>query len=127
MPSKVCNQLGCNTLVSMSERYCTEHKRNVATVKHQTYDKFSRNKEHAKFYNSKEWRETRKIVLERNGGLCVRCAQLDMITNADVVDHIVPITKDHSKRLELSNLQPLCHPCHNRKTAEDEELYGRGE
>lgn len=126
MPSKVCNQLGCNTLVPMSERYCAEHKRNVVAKKNDNYNKYRRNHKHQKFHNSKEWKALRKEVLEANGGLCFRCMQLDMITNADVVDHIIPLTKDYTKRLDITNLQPLCHSCHNRKTADDVTLYGRG-
>lgn len=49
-----------------------------------------------------------------------------MIVNADVVDHIVPIEHDWSLRLDVKNLQPICHACHARKTADDEKQYGRG-
>lgn len=126
MPKKVCNQLGCNALVVMSERYCAAHKHDVAKFKNDNYNKYRRNQEHQKFHNSKEWKALRKVVLERSGGICLKCSQFDMIVKADVVDHIVPIAQDYSRRLDITNLQPLCHPCHNRKTAEDEALKGRG-
>ncbi|MEC2504384.1 HNH endonuclease, partial [Bacillus cereus] len=45
----------------------------------------------------------------------------DIIKIGDVVDHIIPIRVDWSKRLEPSNLQTLCHACHNKKTKEDEK------
>jgi 5-methylcytosine-specific restriction protein A len=35
---------------------------------------------------------------------------------ARVVDHVVPI-KDGGARLDWANLESLCVPCHNRKTA----------
>lgn len=38
-----------------------------------------------------------------------------MVKPADVVDHIVPIKKGGAE-LDESNLQPLCHSCHNKKT-----------
>ncbi|PFK07818.1 HNH endonuclease, partial [Bacillus cereus] len=38
-----------------------------------------------------------------------------------VVDHIIPIRVDWSKRLEPMNLQTLCHACHNKNTKEDEK------
>lgn len=110
----------------MSERYCPEHKKVITKSTNRRYDKHTRNKEHSKFYNSTEWRQLRKVVMERNGGLCTKCAQLDIITQADVVDHIISITEDYSKRLDITNLQPLCHSHHNQKTADEENSQGRG-
>jgi len=124
MPKKICNAPGCNTLVSMKERYCKEHSKELSSLSAKDYNKNRRNKEHQKFHNSKAWKELRKLVLSRSGGLCVICLKLDMQTKADVVDHIIPLTHDYSKRLKIENLQPLCHACHNRKTAEDLKLYG---
>ncbi|MRB19217.1 HNH endonuclease, partial [Bacillus thuringiensis] len=43
---------------------------------------------------------------------------------ADMVDHIIPLKVDPSLKLKLENLQSLCNPCHNRKTAEDKKRYG---
>ena len=67
------------------------------------------------FYRKSAWRKLRKIVLEKNP-LCVHCLENDgVVKQADVVDHIVPIKKNGAK-LDESNLQGLCHKCHNRKT-----------
>jgi len=110
----------------MSERLCETHKKSEIKNRNKTYDKYSRNKVHSKFYNSTEWRALRVKALEATGGLCTKCLELEIITTADVVDHITPIENDYSKRLDLTNLQPLCHSCHNRKTAEDEASMGRG-
>ena len=126
MPKKICNQLGCNTLIPMSERYCPAHKREAKRFTSEQYNKYKRNKSHQKFYSSREWKQVREAVMQEHGGLCVECMKLDLIIKADVVDHIIPLEKDYSKRLEISNLQPLCHSCHNRKTAQDKELYGEG-
>ena len=51
----------------------------------------------------------------------VQCRSKDIIKIGDVVDHIIPIRVDWSKRLEPTNLQTLCHACHNKKTKEDEK------
>lgn len=56
----------------------------------------------------------RAYVLSLNP-LCVHCAKKGDVTPADVVDHIKPIKKGGAK-LDESNLQGLCHKCHNRKT-----------
>ncbi|MDO6448097.1 HNH endonuclease [Oceanobacillus profundus] len=48
------------------------------------------------------------------------------MTTAEEVDHIIPVKVDWSLRLDINNCQPLCHDCHNKKTAEDKRKYGRG-
>ena len=63
----------------------------------------------------------RELIYRRDHGLCVQCRSKDIIKIGDVVDHIIPIRMDWSKRLEPTNLQTLCHACHNKKTKEDEK------
>ena len=62
----------------------------------------------------------RELIYRRDHGLCVQCRSNDIIKIGDVVDHIIPIRMDWSKRLEPTNLQTLCHACHNKKK-EDEK------
>jgi len=66
------------------------------------------------FYRKAPWRKMRAYILSLNP-LCVHCEKKGETTPADVVDHIVPIKKNGAK-LDESNLQGLCHKCHNRKT-----------
>ncbi|MCU4949067.1 HNH endonuclease [Bacillus cereus] len=42
-------------------------------------------------------------------------------THRPVADYIIPIRVDWSKRLKLTNLQTLCHACHNKNTKKDEK------
>ena len=65
------------------------------------------------FYRTKYWKTLRDSVIEKNP-LCVSCLKDDQLTEAKVVDHIVPLKKNGTN--ELKNLQGLCHKCHNRKT-----------
>ena len=59
--------------------------------------------------------------------LCADCKQAGIITPATQVDHIVPCTSDRDPNFWLtSNHQPLCRPCHGRKTR-SEHIRGRGE
>ena len=124
MPKKICNHPGCNELVPMTERYCLAHKRDVKKKRDQSYDKDRRNKEFDKFYHSADWKKMRNFVMLEHGGLCCQCARIDMTVPADVVDHIIPIEVDWNARLKRENLQPLCHHCHNKKTAADKVTYG---
>ena len=66
------------------------------------------------FYRKTPWRKMRAYILSLNP-LCVHCSDKGDTTPADVVDHIKPIKKGGAK-LDESNLQGLCHKCHNRKT-----------
>lgn len=60
------------------------------------------------------WRRLRAMVLAREP-LCRECAKRDRIVDAREVDHVTPI-RFGGKRLDPANLQPLCKPCHSRKT-----------
>jgi len=126
MPRKVCNSPGCNALVPMSERYCDKHRKDEVKRRNDDYDTNRRNQEHARFYHSAAWKAARDKVMREWGGLCKACADIGFVVKADVVDHIVPIEHDWSQRLDTENLQPLCHSCHAKKTADDERRYGRG-
>lgn len=126
MPKKICNSPRCNELVNMKQRYCAEHtavEKEDTKTKSRIYDQEHRNKKHDKFYHSRDWKATRILVLSNSGGLCKHCLENDYITKADMVDHIIPLDIDYSKRLDRDNLQPLCNVCHNKKTAADLELY----
>ena len=70
-----------------------------------------------KFYQSTAWRKLRAEKLRQNP-ICEQCIRIGLIIPAQVVDHIVPINKGGAA-LDIDNLQSLCHPCHNRKSAMD--------
>ena len=48
--------------------------------------------------------------------LCVECKKQGKLTQATVVDHIVPHRGDQKLFWDESNWQPLCKPCHDKKT-----------
>jgi len=70
-----------------------------------------------KFYQSRQWRELRKLKLEQTP-LCEECFRHGRTTPAQMVDHIVPINKGGAP-LDINNLQSLCNQCHAVKTARD--------
>ena len=78
------------------------------------------------FYYSWEWRTLRMEVLKANGRRCQCCGATPSDTALDgkkvrlVVDHIKPLSKFWSLRLERSNLQVLCDECNQGKGAWDE-------
>lgn len=124
-PKRPCNSPGCSNLTR--ERYCEQHQereKQDRAERHRHYDRYQRDQKTARFYKSKEWELVRQQVLIRDKGLCQDCLDEQRITTADVVDHIKPLRLFWHLRLTLSNLRPLCHMHHNRKTVEDKRKYG---
>jgi 5-methylcytosine-specific restriction enzyme A len=68
----------------------------------------------ARLYDHR-WRNYRTAYLAQHP-LCVACAADGQTTAASVIDHIVDHNGDHALFWDPANHQPLCAPCHNRKT-----------
>lgn len=119
-PLRPCNEIGCSQLTR--DRYCESHM-HKQTERHKEYDKLTRfnaeNEQYMSFYHTKEWRTLRAAIKNRDRGLCLECKSKSKMKSMDVVDHIVPIREDWSKRLDPTNCQSLCHSCHNAKTKRD--------
>jgi 5-methylcytosine-specific restriction enzyme A len=87
-------------------------------------------------YNLRKWERIRKQKLQRDP-CCEACLRVGEVVAAEVVDHIVPMTREgREKRLaaeafvSLDALASLCVPHHNMKTrceqiGEDFEEYMR--
>lgn len=63
------------------------------------------------------WRKLRLMVL-REEPLCRTCSEAGLTVPATDVDHIVSLRKGGTNL--RSNLQSLCHPCHSKKTNEED-------
>tara|TARA_R110000824_G_scaffold249807_1_gene438677 strand:+ start:58 stop:393 length:336 start_codon:yes stop_codon:yes gene_type:complete len=70
--------------------------------------------ENHSFYNSKSWRELRKMFISEFP-LCAWCEEEGIVKGADIVDHIHEI-KNGGEMLDPSNLMSMCLPHHNQKT-----------
>jgi hypothetical protein len=64
------------------------------------------------FYNSMEWKVLRAKALEQQGAKCQECGRTPQGHGIVLhVDHIVPLSKDWNRRLDITNLQILCEDC----------------
>jgi 5-methylcytosine-specific restriction enzyme A len=108
----ICNALGCNKLTHNG--YCDQH----AKQEHNDYADSRQDKVEQAFYKTLMWKKLREYKRNINP-LCEKCLLSSKATPMDVVDHIIEIKDDWSKRLDISNLQSLCHSCHNSKTSEE--------
>lgn len=77
----------------------------------------------AAFYKSYDWKRARYEALLRAKGRCMCCKRDDAPLN---VDHIKPVKKHWSLRLDPNNLQVLCGDCNHGKGNWDETDW-RGE
>lgn len=72
------------------------------------------------------WERVRKVVLERDRGLCQICLKRGAYTTANIVDHIISKAKAEVLRWSAertehpNNLQVICHPCHLVKSEEEQ-------
>ena len=115
-----CIDPGCAKLATKGSR-CEDHTKEYKRDYTRT-DTSEERKDLNKFYSSRAWRALSVAVRKRHP-LCVRCADVGVVRPADLVDHIKPVRVHPELRLDVTNLQPLCNSCHNRKTAEDKALY----
>lgn len=53
---------------------------------------------------------------------CRRCGERGRVAEATVVDHVVPHRGDPVLFWDRANWQPLCKPCHDRKTAAEDRV-----
>lgn len=124
-------QCGCGKIVKATEKNCKECAAKKGTPEerkeyHRHYDRARRNERSRKFYASKEWKQVRQTVMERDNYMCVVCLKRDGVpVDAHVVDHVTPLLVDWSRCLDVDNLQSLCMPCHSRKTGREQSQVRR--
>ena len=110
-PKRPCSYPGCPELTD--ERYCDRHR----GAGNRYYDRNLRSRRSDAFYKSKAWQAARQARLTRDNHMCRECLREGRITPANTVHHIVEITEDWSKRLDLDNLESLCASCHGKVEA----------
>ena len=78
---------------------------------------------HERGYTS-AWTKARQAYLSAHP-LCAEHLRQGAIVAASVVDHIRPHKADKGLFWDSTNWQPLCKPCHDRKTATEDGGFGR--
>jgi 5-methylcytosine-specific restriction protein A len=91
-------------------------------IKREFYDRFCRDKEIKKFYQSAAWRHLRDLKLACDP-LCQACKQAGRTVVADLPHHLLKITTPEGweHRLDIAFLISVCHPCHNQIETEMEK------
>ena len=104
MPTRLCAHPRCPNPATYRGR-CPTHTR---TNNQRTH----RNRH---IYNSKRWKHLRRRVLFEQP-ICAHCNNA-LATDAD---HIQPIHHGGNPYAR-TNIQGLCHPCHSRKTRQEQQ------
>jgi 5-methylcytosine-specific restriction endonuclease McrA len=71
-----------------------------------------------------DWNTLRNEILAAEP-YCRHCARRGVERLAQMVDHIEPIRSAPERRLDPTNCQPLCWPCHRRKSNRSDGGFGR--
>jgi len=118
-----CRYPGCPELVDekVARGFCVGHMREARAfrgMRNRRRNFSDEDRKRDNWYSSKAWRSLRRSHISRSP-LCVDCISRGILRTADVVDHIIERKDDDRRRLDSSNLQSLCHKCHNTKTVEE--------
>lgn len=117
---KLCNYAGCGSAAVKGSTYCPAHKaqRDAAWALRKNLSGGKRRPSARQMGYDSQWEKVRRMHL-RGNPVCVACG-----APGEHVDHIVPMQQDPSRRLDMTNLQTLCRPCHSRKTARENRGSG---
>ena len=64
------------------------------------------------FYGRAAWKRLRVMALNRDHWLCQECLRQGRLRQAREVHHLKPLEDYPELGLVLSNLESLCHDCH---------------
>jgi len=67
------------------------------------------------FYKSTAWTRLRSRKIQLTP-LCEHCSIYGVLTAGHIIDHVIELN-DGGAAMDYNNLQTLCLPCHNTKTA----------
>ena len=135
MGSKVhtCANQGCHKLIPFDDRYCKQH---IALHPRDTkrFDKAynvkrqhdNKTKDRIAFYQTKQWKQLRKQVIERDNGLDKYALRDGLVVPGKLVDHIVPIEFAPELKDDINNLVLTSMASHKAKTEWEQTYYGTG-
>ncbi|WP_108262550.1 HNH endonuclease signature motif containing protein [Mangrovicoccus ximenensis] len=124
MPKLICVTSGCEELAQDGCARCAGHEARRLAGKSAAKNRRSDAERQWRKLYSRAWRKASAAFLAKHP-TCRDCAGLGLVTAATEVDHIVPHRGDRALFWDRRNWQPLCKPCHSRKTAA-EVWHGAG-
>ena len=117
MLTKQCAR--CRKIIPYGTTYCmdcqpiAQEQAEQSKAKHTSKYNKQRDPKYKQFYMSREWLILRRLALQRDEYMCVRCKALGVMAVASEVHHIKPISIAWDKRLDIDNTECLCLDHHN--------------
>lgn len=108
---KFCNGCGRKILLKNKCDKCTQSKRNERN--HYMKNYYQDNKEIQSALTSKRWKQFRRLIIQRDKGICQRClAQKNIFNNESLqVHHIKPRIKYPELMYDENNVITICKTC----------------
>ncbi|GMQ56774.1 hypothetical protein AN1V17_11680 [Vallitalea sediminicola] len=107
----------CGKLIPYKEKYCDECKVKYEFIRKdnmKVYDKYQRNKDSKRIYDSKEWKALTKLCKDRFQYIDVYQYYINnVIVYGEICHHIIEIVEDGSRIYDLDNLIYLSSATHN--------------
>lgn len=79
------------------------------------------------FYKSRQWELARNAYIKEVGGLCEDCKARGIYKPGVIVHHIIPLTADNIRDLNVSlnpkNFRLVCRDCHAEAHPKSEKRY----
>lgn len=115
---RACRSPACSRTTSHVSGFCPD-----CLSKRRAADDQRRGSAAERGYGTR-WQKARATYLASHP-LCKQCGERGLIVRATVVDHIIPHKGDQKLFWDARNWQPLCKPCHDKKTATEDGGFGR--
>lgn len=114
---KPCAEPACKELAEQGAAFCKKHSKQNYRVEAARVQR--ENAPWKKWYCLAGWKSLRNIILSRDY-MCQICKE----RISTVCDHIKPHRGNWNMFIDPANLQGLCEPCHDRKTALEDGGFG---
>lgn len=126
---KKCSWRGCTKIINNTKTYCTYHKNKWNKEQKKRYREYSNRrrrdeeqKKYMDFYNSSAWRRLRNVVVNKYYGMDIlEYYRTGRVVQGEAVHHIVCVSEDWNRRLDINNLIYLTECTHRRVHAKYEK------
>jgi len=116
-----CAESGCGLPTVRGSRWCEKHQASNSQVTAERAADIERKHDQPwrAWYHTAHWKNLRTLILARDP-ICKLCNRVASV----IADHIKPHRGNWTLFCDLGNLQGLCTPCHNEKSARELATLG---
>jgi 5-methylcytosine-specific restriction protein A len=117
---KICNHIGCNTLIDIGQRYCGKH----ADIKRE----YNPNRESFRQRGYDTRYDKVSATHKREHPLCEECLKHNHVSPVEITHHPIPTQLCRAIGREdlitdKDNMTARCRPCHGKEEGNDKLWY----